>query len=76
MLSAGLLATCPHGPQLVGQRVGPEVGQKEAAEEQEVGAVAGAAWSLKLCHADRLHIEIQYHHREDYHAKGQDQARP
>lgn len=58
MLGAGLLATRPHGPQLVRQRVGPEVGQKQAAEKQEVGAVAGTAWGLELCHADGLHVEV------------------
>lgn len=76
MLSAGLLAARPNGPQLVRQRVGPEVCQKQAAEEQEVGAVAGAAWGLELCHADRLHIEVQDHHGEDDHGEGQDQAGP
>lgn len=76
MFGAGLLAAGPHGPQLVCQRMGPEVGQKQSAKEQEVGAVAGAAWGLELCHADRIHVEVQDHHREDDHGEGQDQAGP
>lgn len=76
MLGAGLLAARPHGPELVRQWVSPEVGQKQATEEQEVGAVASATWGLELRHADRLNVEIQDHHREDDHGKRQDQAGP
>lgn len=76
MFSAGLLAARTHGPQLVRQWVGPEVGQKQAAEEQEVRAVASTAGGLELRHADRLHVEVQDHHREDDQCKGQDQAGP
>lgn len=76
MLSAGLLARRPHGPQLVRQRVGPEVGQKQAAKEQEIGAVASAARRLELRHAHGFHVEIQDHQREDDQGERQDQAGP
>lgn len=76
VLGAGLLGRLAHGPQLVGQRVRPEVGQQQAAEEEEDRAVAGAAGRLHLGHADGLHVEVQDHHREDDHGKGQDEGWP
>lgn len=76
MLSAGLLHGLAHGPQLVSQGVRPEVGQQQAAEEEEDGAVAGTAGRLHLGHADGLHVEIQDHHGKDDHGEGQDEAGP
>lgn len=77
MLRAGLLARrFAHRAQLVCERVAPEVGQQEGAEEEGQGAVAGAPWRLHLGAADGLHVELQDGDGEDDHPEGQDEGRP
>lgn len=77
VLRAGLLARrFAHRAQLVGERVRPEVGQQESAEEEGQGAVAGAPRRLHLGAAHGLHIELQDGHGEDDHPERQDEGRP
>lgn len=77
VLRAGLLAwRFAHRAQLVGERVGPEVGQQQGTEEEGESAVAGAPRRLHLGAADGLHVELKDGHREDDHPKGQDEGRP
>lgn len=76
MLRADLLRRFAHGAQLVGQRVSPEVGQQQGAEEESNGAVAGAPWRLHLCVTDGLNVKFQDHDREDDHPKRKDEGRP
>lgn len=77
VLGAGLLARrFAHRAQLVRERVGPEVGQQEGAEEEGQSAVAGTPRRLHLGAADGLHVELQDGHGEDDHREGQDEGRP
>lgn len=76
MLGADLLGGFAHGAQLVGERVGPEVGQQQGAEEEGDGSVAGAPRRLHLGVADGLHVKLQDHHGEDDHPERQDEGRP
>lgn len=46
------------GSQLPRQRVRPEVGQQQAAEEEEDGAVTGATGGLHLDDAHGLHVKV------------------
>lgn len=73
---ADMLRRFAHGAQLVRQRVGPEVGQKQSAAEEGQRAVPGTAGHLHFGTADGLNIELQDHHREDNHPKRQDEGRP
>lgn len=76
MLCADLLGRFAYGAQLVGQRVSPEVGQQQTAEEEGDGAVAGAPRRLHLCVADGLYVELHDHYGEDDHPKRHDEGRP
>ncbi len=76
MLRADLLGRFAHGAQLVGQRVGPEVGQQQGAEKEGDGAVTGAPRRLHFCVADGLDVKLQDHYREDDHPERQDEGRP
>lgn len=75
VLRAALLRRA-HGPELVGERVGPEVGQQQRAQEEGAGAVAGAPRRLHLGAADGLHVKLQDGHGEDDHPKRQEESRP
>ena len=76
VLGAVTLGGAADGAELVGQRVGPEVGQQESTEEQEERAVTGAPGRLHLGDADGLHVEVQNHHGEHDHAERHDQRWP
>lgn len=65
-----------HGPELVGERVGPEVGQQQRTQEEGGCAVAGAPRRLHLSAADGLHVKLQEGHGEDDHPQRQEERRP
>ena len=65
-----------HGAELVGEGVGPEVGQQHAADQEEEGAVAGAAGRLHLGYAGRLHVELQDHDGKHDQAERKQKRRP
>lgn len=76
MLRAELLWWFAYGAQLVSQRVSPEVGHQQSAEEKSDGAMAGAPWRLHLCVTDGLNVKFQDHDGEDDHPKRKDEGRP